>query len=114
MSTKAQEYHHNLTTVLSREEKCVSKPTATIASYTNPFTQQGQDLFNPITKVVMPEELKRDLSAQSVEGAKLLNPLRACMGEGGSYLWAPVLANHVTWPYEYIFMPKYQVARHET
>ena len=74
MSTNVtQEYHHNLTTVLSREEKCVSKLTATIASYTNPFTQQGQDLFNLITKVVMPEELKRDLCAQSVEGAKLLN-----------------------------------------
>ena len=73
MSTKAQEYHHNLTTVLSREEKCVSKLTATIASYTNPFTQQGQDLFNLITIVVMPEELKRDLCAQSAEGAKLLN-----------------------------------------
>ena len=25
MSTKIQEYHHNLTTVLSREEKCASK-----------------------------------------------------------------------------------------
>ena len=89
MSIKIQEYYHNLTTVLSREEKCVSKLAATIASYTNPFTQQGQDLFNLVTKVVMPEELNHDLCAQSVEGAKLLNIFVAeRIQKGDKNLWS--------------------------
>ena len=58
--------------MLSREENNVSKLTATIASYTDPFTQPEYSLFNLVIKVVMPEEVKRDLCAQSTEGAKLL------------------------------------------
>lgn len=73
VSIKIQDYHHNLSlAVLSREENNVSKLTATIASYTDPFTQPEYSLFNLVIKVVMPEEVKRDLCAQSTEGAKLL------------------------------------------
>ena len=73
VSIKRQDQHHNLSlAVLSREEDNVSKLTATIASYTNPFTQPEDSLFNVVTKVVMPEEVKSDLCAQSTEGAKLL------------------------------------------
>ena len=89
ISTKTQEYHHHLTTAeLSREEKFVSKLTATIASYTNRFTQQGENLFNFVTKVVMPEEVKSDLCAQTVEVAKLLNTFVAeRIQKGDKNLW---------------------------
>ena len=64
VSKKIQDQHHNLTTaVLSREEKNVSKLTTTIRSYTDPFTEPGDDFFTLVTKVVMSEEVKRDLCA---------------------------------------------------
>ena len=72
VSTKLQDQHHNLTaTVLCREEKNSSKLTTTIVSFTNPFTQSEDCLFNFVSKVVMPEEIKLDLCAQRTEGDEL-------------------------------------------
>ena len=73
VSSKMQGWHHNLTTaVLSREEKIIEKLSTTIRSFTYPFTQEGIDLFyNLVTKVVMPEKVKKDLSEQSSIGTKL-------------------------------------------
>ena len=72
VSTKLQNQHHNLrAAVLSREEKNISKLTTTIASFTSPFTQSEDCLFNLVSKVVMPEEIKLDLCAQRTEGDKL-------------------------------------------
>lgn len=66
VSTKIQDKHHDLSTaVLSREEKNVGKLTSTIEIYTNPFNQADDCLFNLVTKVVMPDDVKRDLCAQS-------------------------------------------------
>ena len=49
-SSKTCTHHHNLTTAaLTREEKNVNKLTATIANYTNPFAQTGDDVFNLVT-----------------------------------------------------------------
>jgi len=56
-SQKIQDHHHNLTTaVLFFQEKNVSKLTDTIRSYTNPFTEHRDDLFNLVSKVVMSEQ----------------------------------------------------------
>ena len=53
-STKAIEQHHKLTAaVKSREEKSIDKLSNTIRSYTNPFTQEGRDLYNLVTKKVV-------------------------------------------------------------
>ena len=41
-----------------------------IASYTNPSTQTGDELFNLVTEVVISDEVKRGLCAQSTEGDK--------------------------------------------
>ena len=72
VSTKLQDQHHNLTAaVLSREETDIRKLTTTIASFTNPFTQSEDCLFNTVSGVVMPEEIKLDLCAQRTEGDKL-------------------------------------------
>ena len=89
---KIQDQHHNLTTaVLSREEKNVSKLTTTIRCYTEPFTEPGDDLFNLVTKVVMSEEVKRDLCVQSIERAKLLNMFfTERIQKGNESLWSPM------------------------
>ena len=93
VSIKRQDQHHNLSlTVLSREDDNVSKLTATIASYTNPFTQPEDSLFNLVTKVVMPEEVKSaDLCARSTEGAKLLRAfVTERIQKGNENLWSPM------------------------
>ena len=57
--------------MLLREAKSISKLTTTIASFTNPFTQSEHCLFNLVSKVAMPEDIKLDLCAQRTEGDKL-------------------------------------------
>lgn len=39
----------------------IIKLSNTIRAFSNPFSQDGTDLFNLVTKVVLPEELKDDL-----------------------------------------------------
>ena len=57
-----QSLHHNLTTtVLLNKEKSIEKLSTILRSFTNPFTQDGSDLFNLATKVVMPAKVKKDL-----------------------------------------------------
>jgi len=57
VSKKIEDQHHSLTTaVLSREEKNVSKLTTTIRSYTDPFTEPGDDFFNLVRR---PKSLQR-------------------------------------------------------
>ena len=66
VSSKTQGHHHNLTTaVLAHEEKDVAQLMATIERFTNPFSDIHTDLFNFVTKVVMPETVKEDLCEQS-------------------------------------------------
>jgi len=74
VSSKPQGRHHNLTTaVLAREEKGVAQLTATNEKFTNPFSDAHTDLFNLVTKVVMPETVKRDLCEQSEIGRRLFD-----------------------------------------
>ena len=52
-------HHHALTTaVFSHAEKSVEKLLTTMESFTNPFDQESDALFNLVTKVVMPENVK--------------------------------------------------------
>ena len=90
VSTKLQDQHHNLTaTVLSREEKNISRLKTIIASFTNPFTQSEDCLFYLVSKVVMPEEIKLDLSAQRTEGDKLFRTfVKKRIQEGRENLWS--------------------------
>ena len=87
VSIKTQDQQHNLSlTVLSREENNASKLTTTMASFTNPFTQPEDYLFNFVTKVVMPKKVKRDLCAQSTKGAFVTE----CIQKGNENLWSPM------------------------
>ena len=66
VSVKIQDRHHNLTTsVLNREEASIVKLKTIIANYTNPFEQTGEELYNLLTKVVVSEDVKKDLCAQN-------------------------------------------------
>ena len=72
-SSNTQTSHHNLTTpVRLCEERNVQQLTASIQCFTNPFTVEDPDLFNLVTKVRMPEKVKKDLCDQSIIGNKLL------------------------------------------
>ena len=54
--------------MFSREEKFVEKLLTTMESFTNPFDQESDTLFNLTTKDVMPENVKKDLCEQSIMG----------------------------------------------
>jgi len=69
---KANEHHNLSTAILVSEERNVKQLTATIERFTNPFTEESDDLFNLVTKVVVAENVKDDLCGQSVIGRKLL------------------------------------------
>lgn len=85
--------------MLSREEKNISKVTTTIASFTNPFTQPEDCLFNLVSKVVMPEEINLDLCAQRTEGDKLFRTfVTKRIQEGSENLWSPMKKRELqTW-----------------
>ena len=70
-SSKTQTSHHNLTTAVRlHEERNVQQLTASIQRFTNPFTVEGPELFNLVTKVRMPKKVKKDLCDQGVIGNK--------------------------------------------
>ena len=96
VSIKIQDQHHNLSLTvipLSREENKASKLTTTIASFTNPFIQPDDYLFNLVTKV-MPKNVKRDLCAQSTMGAFVTEFIQ----KGNENLWSPMTKRSLlTW-----------------
>ena len=85
-------HHHNLTTsVLAHEEKGVAQLTATIERFTNPFSDTHTDLFNLVTKVVMPETVTEDLCEQSEIGRRLFDCfVKERVQSGKVNLWSPM------------------------
>ncbi|KXJ07268.1 hypothetical protein AC249_AIPGENE26021 [Exaiptasia diaphana] len=58
---KQNKDHHNLTdAVRIREEKAVTQMKTTIESFTDPFEENSDSLFNLITKSVVDEKVKED------------------------------------------------------
>ena len=92
VSSKTQKRHHNLATaVLSREEKNIEKLLATVESFTNPFLEESAELFNLVTKVVMPEKVKGDLCNQSEIGQTQFNTfVEERIQSGKVNLWSPM------------------------
>lgn len=65
-SSKTQTSHNNFTTAVRlREERNVQQLTASIQRLTNPFTVEDRDLFNLVTKVRIPEKVKRQWECTS-------------------------------------------------
>ena len=73
MFSKTQERHHNLAAPVSqREDKSIDQLLITPRNFTNPFKEEGEEQFNLVTKVIMPEKVKDDLYQQSDIGRALL------------------------------------------
>ena len=66
--------------------------TATIERFTNPFTDAHTDLFNPVTKVVMPETVKlTDLCEQGEIDRSLFDSfVKEGVQSGEVNLWSPM------------------------
>ena len=47
--------------------------TSTMKTFTNPFTEDSDELFNLVTKAVMPEKVSTDLCRQSKLGQQLFD-----------------------------------------
>ena len=65
-SSKKGKHHDAITSVRNRQEKNIEQLVDCINRFTNPFSEESEDLFNLVTKVVMPEKVKEDLCQQSV------------------------------------------------
>ena len=74
VASKSHTRHHSDTlAVLSREDKNVQMLTETIEKFSNPFTEEDQDLFKIITKVAMPDDIKEDICDQPIIGQRLFD-----------------------------------------
>ena len=83
-------HHHALTnSVISREEKNIEQLVKNIENFTNPFIQENDELFNLVTKVVVPEKVKNDLLGQSDIGQKLFeNFVKDQIQSGKMGIWS--------------------------
>ena len=62
----AKESHHALSASnKNRQNKAIDDLTATMKTFTNPFTEDSDESFNLVTKAVMPEKVSTDLCRQS-------------------------------------------------
>ena len=67
-------HHHDLSTaILERHERNIEKLTSTLRSFTNPFAEDSEDLFNLVTKAVMPDKVQDDLCRQSEIGRMMFD-----------------------------------------
>ena len=65
-SSKKGKHHDAINSVRTREEKNIEQLVDSINRFTNSFSERSEDLFNLVTKVVMPERVKEDLCQQDV------------------------------------------------
>ena len=71
-SSKKGKHHDAITSVRTRQEKNIEQLVDCINRFTNPFSEESKDLFNLVTKVVMPEKVNEDLCQQSVIENRML------------------------------------------
>lgn len=91
VSSARKEHHALSATALQNHENNVLKLAATMRSFTNPFSVEGDDLFNLVTKSVMPENVKQDLCKQGEIGQELFETFVAQRIDSSSVnLWAPM------------------------
>ena len=71
-SSTTPKHHHTLANAVRLlQEKNIEQLKITIRGFTNPFLKESSDIFNLVTKVVMPKEVKRDMCQQSAIGKEL-------------------------------------------
>ena len=77
--------------MFSREEKSVEKLLTTMESFTNPFEQESDVVFNLVTKVLMPGKVKKDLCEQGIIGERLFQRfIEERIKEQKVTLWDPM------------------------
>ena len=83
-------HHGLLVPVLDRYERNICSLTTTFSNFSNPFEEELSDLFNLVTKSVVPEQVKEDLCKQADIGSKLFETFVAeCIKNEDINLWAP-------------------------
>ena len=64
-------HHHDLSNAfLERHERNIDTLTSTLKLFTNPFADDSEDLFNLVTKAVVPDKVKDDLCTQSKDDVR--------------------------------------------
>ena len=65
-------HHHTLAdSVISCEEKSIEQLLTTMENFSNPFSLESDQLFNLVAKVVMTDQVKKDLMEQTNIGQDL-------------------------------------------
>ena len=90
VASKIKTRHHNHTpAIVSREDKSIKSLMETIETFTNPFADESSDLFNLVTKVVMPDNIKEDMCNQSVIGQTLFDTfIKDCIQSERVNIWS--------------------------
>ena len=69
LPSKIQKRHHGHNpAIVFREDKNVKALMETIESFTDSFADKSSDLFNLVTKVVIPDSIKEDSYKQTLIG----------------------------------------------
>ena len=72
MSPKKQKFHHNLaSSVLEREDNSIDQLLTTLRNFTDPFKEDGNELFNLVTKVIMPKKVRNNICERGEIAKKL-------------------------------------------
>jgi len=74
-SLKKGKHHNAITSVPTRQEKNIEQLVDCINRFMNPSSEESKDVFNLVTKVVMPEKVKEDLCQQDVVPRTSAKPL---------------------------------------
>ena len=92
ISSNARTHHYSLSSSITRrQENSIEKLTATVRSFTNPFSKEGDNLFNLVTKVVMPQDVTTDLCSQSEIGYKLFEDFLKERNQNKNInIWSPM------------------------
>lgn len=85
-------HHHTLAdSVISREKKSIEQLLTTMENFTNPFSLESDQLFNLVTKVVMPDQVKNDLMEQTNIGQDLFGVfVKDRIQTGKVSIWEPM------------------------
>ena len=100
MSPRTPTQHHAISSAKQEhQEKNIKHLTRTLRNFTNPFSTDSNDLFNLVTKVIMPENVKSDLCRQSEIGSNLFETfVSECIKSGDTNLWSTMKKQNLnTW-----------------
>ena len=91
MDTDRSTEHHDLgPSAVKRAHRAVDKIKAAILSHGNPFTAEGDKLYNIITHAYIPDEFVPQILNADVTGQKLYEDYVAERINGDVSIWAPV------------------------